>query len=230
MHVVCATLALPLTLGFGDTMGTYEDFMKWVQGTPEPAPAVVAPEAVDTGAPVEVSPLQQRLDAEHGEAGADFSAGIPRSTQRSRQWDDAMKRYEKQYDLPQNLLLAVAVTESGGKPDALSRQGARGLMQFMPATARGRGLIVSDPKSDDPNKDQRIDPNLSIKAAAEKLRKDLDRVDGNVDAALVRYNWGSGNYAKWLKDPNRKLPRETRNHLARYRAVLKYIKEQEGAE
>ena len=102
---------------------------------------------------------------------------------------------------------------------------ARGVAQFIPVTAREHGLIVTDPKSDDPEKDQRLDPVRSIGAAARFYQKLLKRADGNVEAAHIMYNYGPGAYRTWLSNPSKKLPTETRNHLARLRAVRRYIEE-----
>ncbi len=82
------------------------------------------------------------------------------------------------YGLPQGLLAAVAQTESGGNPKAVSSAGALGLMQIMPATARGLGV---DPR----------DPAQAVDGAARLLRDHL-RDFGSVDLALAAYNAGPG--------------------------------------
>jgi Transglycosylase SLT domain len=47
----------------------------------------------------------------------------------------------KIYGLDPALLSAIAITESGGYPDAVSPKGAEGLMQLMPATAERFGVV-----------------------------------------------------------------------------------------
>ena len=44
------------------------------------------------------------------------------------------------YGLPPELVLAVVAVESGFHPEAVSKKGAQGLMQLMPATAAGLGV------------------------------------------------------------------------------------------
>lgn len=78
------------------------------------------------------------------------------------------------------LLALVAERESGFDPTAVSSAGARGLMQLMPATARGLG--VQDP----------FDPVQAVDGAARLLRQHLDRY-GNVPEAIAAYNAGPGN-------------------------------------
>lgn len=77
------------------------------------------------------------------------------------------------------LLAAVADAESGFDPNAVSHAGARGLMQLMPATARGLG--VTDP----------TDPAQAIDGAARLLAGNLQRF-GSVESALAAYNAGPG--------------------------------------
>lgn len=80
------------------------------------------------------------------------------------------------YGLSPSLLAAVAKTESGFNPNATSSAGARGLMQFMPATAAGMGI---DP----------LDPAQAIDGAGRYLSAQLARF-GSIDLALAAYNAG----------------------------------------
>jgi peptidoglycan DL-endopeptidase CwlO len=77
-----------------------------------------------------------------------------------------------------SVLAAVAKVESGGNPNAVSPAGARGLMQFMPATARSFGI---DP----------MDPAQAIDGAARYLTQQL-RAFGSLQLALAAYNAGPG--------------------------------------
>jgi hypothetical protein len=81
--------------------------------------------------------------------------------------------------VPPALLAALLQSESGFNPRAVSAEGAQGMAQFMPATARGMGL--ADP----------FDPRLAIPAAARLLAGHL-RAFGSVPLALAAYNAGSG--------------------------------------
>jgi hypothetical protein len=94
-------------------------------------------------------------------------------------YGDLFTRAEQRYGVDAGLLAAVAKQESGFDPGALSPAGAQGLMQLMPATARGLG--VSDP----------FDPAQAVDGAARLLRDLLSRF-GRTDLALAAYNAGPG--------------------------------------
>ncbi|MER7002611.1 transglycosylase SLT domain-containing protein [Dactylosporangium sp. NPDC000555] len=81
------------------------------------------------------------------------------------------------------LLAAVAKVESGFDPAAVSRAGALGLMQLMPATARGLGVDA-------------LDPAQAVDGAARLLSSHLTRF-GSLDLALAAYNAGGGAVSRY---------------------------------
>lgn len=84
------------------------------------------------------------------------------------------------YQVPVNLLKAVAKVESDFNPKAVSHCGAQGLMQLMPATARSLGVTDA------------FDPAQNIMGGAKYIRQMLDQFDGDVSKALAAYNAGPG--------------------------------------
>ena len=81
----------------------------------------------------------------------------------------------------------LAIAESRGRPEAVSKKGAAGLWQLMPATARRYGLIVN------PKQDDRFDINKSTRAAAKYLRHLLDDFHGDWSWTIAAYNAGGHN-------------------------------------
>src|ERR1700687_1251364 len=102
--------------------------------------------------------------------------------------------------LPVEFFARVIWQESRFNAQAVSRKGARGIAQFMPATADWRGL--ADP----------FDPIEALKNAAAYLH-DLREKFGNLGLAAAGYNAGPGRISAWLAG-RRALPDETRNYVA----------------
>jgi soluble lytic murein transglycosylase-like protein len=117
--------------------------------------------------------------------------------------------------LPPNLTGVVAV-ESGFNPLALSRKGARGLWQLMPATARRYGLIV------EPRLDERIDPLKSTQAAAAYM-KDLFAQFQDWPLALAAYNAGEARVARALARTGARDFWTLRRHAALPEETLRYV-------
>jgi hypothetical protein len=83
----------------------------------------------------------------------------------------------KQAGIDPALLGAVAWTESNFNANAVSPAGAVGIVQLMPATARGLGVNASDPAQ-------------ALAGGARYLRNMLDQFGGNTSLALAAYNAG----------------------------------------
>lgn len=114
-------------------------------------------------------------------------------------------------------LMYLAQVESLFKTNAYSKARAKGIWQFGEATARRYGLKVTR------DVDERSDPEKSTRAAARYL-KDLFAMFKDWNLVLAAYNWGEGKVQRLIKttglkdfwqliDLNRKVPKETRNHV-----------------
>lgn len=91
----------------------------------------------------------------------------------------------KKHQLDKALIRAVIHAESSFNPTAISKVGAQGLMQLMPATAKELG--VSKPM----NIKQNID------GGTRYLKKLLVQFDGKLNFALAAYNAGASNVKKY---------------------------------
>ncbi len=115
-----------------------------------------------------------------------------------RDFESIIQEAGQRYRVDPVLIRAVIQAESGGNPLAVSRAGARGLMQLMPETAAELG--VTNP----------FDPAQNIMGGTSYLRRLLDRYRGDVKLALAAYNWGMGN----LEKRPEAIPRETKSFIA----------------
>ncbi len=119
----------------------------------------------------------------------DTSAAISPNRQtdsnESQAIENSVLKAAGKYDLPPGLIKAVIRAESNFKVDAVSRAGAQGLMQLMPATARELG--VENP----------FDIEQNIDGGACYLRKMMDSFGGDLKVALAAYNAGPGAVQKY---------------------------------
>lgn len=88
--------------------------------------------------------------------------------------------------LPEALLFGIMAKESGGRVHAVSRSGAAGPLQFMPATGQRFGLGTVD------GFDQRFDPRLETKANAAYINEQLKAFNDNLELTIAAYNGGEG--------------------------------------
>ncbi|HRV90547.1 MAG TPA: lytic transglycosylase domain-containing protein [Anaerolineae bacterium] len=100
-------------------------------------------------------------------------------------FDNLITAAAQRYNLDLSLLKAVVQAESNFSATAVSKAGAKGLMQLMDGTARELGVVDS------------FDPAQNIDGGARYLRNMLDRYQGNEMLALAAYNAGPGAVDHW---------------------------------
>lgn len=149
---------------------------------------------------------------------------------RSGRYLPMMKNVLRENGLPEDLVY-IALIESGFSPRAHSRANAVGYWQFIKSTGRRFGLAV------DPFTDERRDPVLSTRAAAEYF-KALYNLLGSWHLSMAAYNVGENRvkravtryYTKdfWaLLKKRRALPVETRNYVPKFIAAVLIAKNPE---
>jgi hypothetical protein len=176
--------------------------------TTPPAAESAAPPAAQTPPPAAEKPDQNKTESPAAPAPAQANPPAAAQTQpftphNPPTADDICRAIEvdaAENDLPVEFFARVIWQESRFNALAVSSKGARGIAQFMPATADYRGLV--DP----------FDPIEALKNSASYLH-DLKTQFGNLGLAAAGYNAGPGRVSAWLAG-HRALPAETRNYVA----------------
>jgi membrane-bound lytic murein transglycosylase D len=119
--------------------------------------------------------------------------------------------------LPEAILFGVLAKESGGRVHAVSRSGAAGPLQFMPATGSRFGLDTIN------GFDQRFDPTMAAQAAASYFDEQLGKLNDDLALVLAAYNGGEGRVGRltagmqdasfWNPDVYFSLSAETREYV-----------------
>jgi soluble lytic murein transglycosylase-like protein len=156
-------------------------------------------------------PLVSRSRVTRRPGSATVSDSLPstfrqRSSRDPSAYDHYIRLVSRRYNVDPYLIKAVIKAESDFDCYALSKKGAQGLMQLMPATARE--LNVRNPFS----------PQENIDGGTRYLRNMLDIFDGNVSLSLAAYNAGPTLVKRIQRIP--KIP-ETVNYVRKVRGYYK---------
>lgn len=119
------------------------------------------------------------------------------------------KAVARAYNIPEEIFIGLVDAESGWNPSAVSKRGAIGLTQVLPATARGLGY---DPRQ------LAEDPLLQLEAGGRYL-SDMYSLFHSWEKALAAYNAGPHNVRKHNGIPPFK---ETQAYV---RKILKFAEE-----
>jgi soluble lytic murein transglycosylase len=96
----------------------------------------------------------------------------------TKKYDDIITNASQQHGVSFPLLKAIIKAESGFDPRAVSKKGAKGLMQIMPDNFKLLG--IKDP----------FDPSQNIHAGARYFKQMYDRFKGKLSLSLAAYNAG----------------------------------------
>ena len=150
----------------------------------------------------------------------------------AKYWDDIEIRFPLAYAeiidstadntaIANYLLMALARQESAFNPLATSSAGAMGLMQLMPATAKG---TARKHRLTYRKKSQLHKPSINVPIAGQYYRNMLDRYDNNRILASAAYNAGPRRVDQWLNKSDGKLPFDIWIELIPYSETRSYVR------
>ena len=118
---------------------------------------------------------------------------------------DMITKISEKHGVDDKLVKALIRQESGFNPKATSKSGAMGLMQLMPATAKGLGVQDA------------YNPVQNVEGGVKYLKSMLNRYNGNIILALAAYNAGPGAVDKYSGvPPYAETQNYVKNILANY--------------
>ena len=154
-----------------------------------------------------IEALLDRLPASGAISTAPQTASGSADSRPAGNFEQLIQQASAKHGVDSRLVKAVIQAESNFNPQAVSRSGAQGLMQLMPATADWLGVHNA------------FDPAQNIEGGVRFLKILLDRYGGNLEKTIAAYNAGPGNVDKYGGIPPF---RETEVYVPR---VLNYMNE-----
>jgi soluble lytic murein transglycosylase-like protein len=107
------------------------------------------------------------------------------------------------------LIKAIIMTESGYNTKAVSKKGAKGLMQLMPKTAQSLGV------------EDIFNPHQNIAGGVQYFKQMVNRFNGDVKLALAAYNAGSRNVRNYNGVPPFKATHSYIKKVFKYYQIYK---------
>lgn len=149
-------------------------------------------------------PLYSSGSTKSSQSAGTFNS-VLQSVVNNKNLDSIFKEASEKYNIPAEVLKAVAEVESGFDSKAVSSCGAAGIMQLMPQTAKSLGVSNV------------YDAEQNINGGAKYLSNLLKEYNGNLDLALAAYNAGPGSVEKYNGVPPYQ---ETRNYIEKVKSIL----------
>jgi hypothetical protein len=133
-----------------------------------------------------------------------------RSIKGEKSFHPIIQKAATRHDIDPALVKAIIMAESDYNPRAVSKKGAKGLMQLMPVTARSLGV------------DDAFNPEQNIQGGVRYFKTLLKQFDGDVKLALAAYNAGSSNVRHYKGIPPFK---DTKRYLKKVYRYYEFYKE-----
>ena len=149
----------------------------------------------------------------------------------ARYWNDLDIRFPVAYpeiietaaeksDSERHTLLAIARQESAFDRQAISKAGAIGLMQVMPATAKATARLHNIPYK---HKSQLQDVQINSTIGAQYFASLLERFEDNRILAMASYNAGPERVSRWLAQSSGKQPFDVWIETIPFKETRRYV-------
>ena len=115
-----------------------------------------------------------------------------------KKYENFVKLYAEQYQVNENLIYAIIKAESNFEPKAISKKGAKGLMQLMEETAQDVATKIENKINQENVKEELLKVENNIRIGTKYLSILLERYE-NKEVALAAYNAGIGTIDKWIE-------------------------------
>ena len=126
----------------------------------------------------------------------------------------------QKYNVDPFLVSSIIKAESKFNANAISKKGAKGLMQIMDITGE---WAASELKMLDFTPDQLFDPAINIEIGSWYVARLMKQYEGDIPTLLAAYNAGTGNVYKWRNNEVYSLDGVTIDYIP-FKETRKYIK------
>lgn len=123
-------------------------------------------------------------------------------------YQEHIVKYSKQFEIDPTFVAGVIYAESHYNPQAVSRVGAKGLMQLMPATAKGVSAQLGEEAMGD-----LFDPETNIRYGTFYIAQKYRDFGNSKEAALAAYNGGPAVGSRYVVSREAGIPNETKNFI-----------------
>jgi soluble lytic murein transglycosylase-like protein len=203
--ILSFTFALIAIPGITGTISCHQHMLTDVEPFPEPPPAVPVVTA-STNLSQTAFMANTVIKPVKADTPVQRNSKIHRLSQ---SYNPIIHKAADAFEIDPALIKAVIMAESRYNPKAVSKRGAKGLMQLMPATAKSLGVNNS------------FDPEDNIFGGSRYLKTLIDKFNGDIKLALAAYNAGSRHVKKYGGIPPFKQTRQYIHKVFKYHQQYK---------
>jgi soluble lytic murein transglycosylase-like protein len=167
------------------------------------------PISVDAKPVIAETPRSQPAEEKFPAVKPEHNLSSIKGNQAERLYHPIIIQAASHHQIDPALVKAIIMAESSYNPRAISKKGAKGLMQLMPATAQALGVEDS------------FNPKQNISGGVRYFKKLVNRFDGDVKLALAAYNAGSKNVMRYQGIPPFKATRYYIKKVFKYYQLYK---------